>query len=280
MKSEKEKMIAGELYFSEDPELVAARKQARQRMKAINQEEDADRRRQQIEEAFAFVGPGSYLEPMISFDYGFNISIGKNFYANFNTTLLDVCPITIGDHCMFAPNVQLYTATHPIEPRKRKSGLEYGRPIVIGNNVWIGGNSVILPGVTLGDNVVVGAGSVVTKSFPENCVLAGNPAKIIRLVEETATKQSLAAEREKIDALDRAILPLLEQRMDVALRIARIKKEQQKQVQDEAREQEVLTNLQTNITQQAYEPALMQIYQSIMAASKAVQQAMLDDEKM
>ena len=116
-------------------------------------------------------------------DYGFNIHIGENFYANFNCTLLDICPITIGKNCMLAPNVQLYTATHPLDPDERNTSIEYGKPITFGDNVWVGGGAIIIPGVTLGDNVVVGAGAVVTKSFPDNVVLGGNPAKIIKLLD-------------------------------------------------------------------------------------------------
>ena len=167
-KSEKEKMIAGALYFASDPELVADRKKAREQMALINQQPDTYIRRQLIEET------------LIQFDYGYNISVGKNFYANFNNVFLDVCPIEIGDNCMFGPNVQLYTAEHPLQAAKRNSGMESGKRIIIGNNVWIGGGAIVLPGVTLGDNVVVAAGAVVTKSFPENCVIAGNPARIIK----------------------------------------------------------------------------------------------------
>ncbi len=111
---------------------------------------------------------------------------------------------------MFAPNVQLYTATHPLHPVKRNSGLEYAKPIKIGNNVWLGGGVIVTPGVTLGDNVVVGAGSVVTKSFPDNVVIAGNPARIIKTVEEELTEESLETLRHKIDMIDRELVALLE----------------------------------------------------------------------
>ena len=181
--TEKEKMIAGKLYFAGDPELSADRKDARVKLRAINQETDKTKREIFVKEAFGGTKNHVYIEPSISFDYGYNIFVGENFYCNFHNVFLDICPITIGDNCMFGPNVQLYTASHPIEPVKRNSGLELGKPITIGDNVWIGGAAVIVPGVTLGDNVVVAAGSVVTKSFPDNVVVGGNPAQIIKTIE-------------------------------------------------------------------------------------------------
>lgn len=130
---------------------------------------------------------------------------------------------------MFAPNVQLYTATHPLHPVKRNSGLEYAKPIKIGNNVWLGGGVIVTPGVTLGDNVVVGAGSVVTKSFPDNVVIAGNPARIIKTVEEELTEESLETLRHKIDMIDRELIALLEKRMDTVTKIGQVKKKKTKQ---------------------------------------------------
>ena len=182
-RTEKEKMIAGELYFSPDPELVADRKFAREQMHLINRESEPMIKEQLLKETFGQVAGRIYIEPNVRFDYGYNISVGKNFYANYDCIFLDVCPITFGDNCMLAPNVRLFTASHPLHPVKRNSGLEYGAPITVGDNVWIGGGAVILPGVRLGDNVVVGAGSVVTKSFPDNVVIAGNPARIIKTIE-------------------------------------------------------------------------------------------------
>jgi maltose O-acetyltransferase len=151
-KTEKEKMIAGELYFANDPELVADRMFARSQSQIINQAESAELRSQLLKETFGRTGKKIYMEPVINFDYGYNIFVGENFYANFNCTFLDVSTIEIGDNCMFAPNVQLYTATHPLHPVKRNSGLEYAKPIKIGNNVWLGGGVIVTPGVTLGDN--------------------------------------------------------------------------------------------------------------------------------
>lgn len=117
-------------------------------------------------------------------DYGWNIEVGENFYANYNLTILDVGKVTIGDNVLLAPNVSLYTAGHPIHPDSRNSGYEYGIPITIGNNVWIGGNVVVLPGVTIGSNSVIGAGSVVSRDVPEWVVAAGNPCRVIRTITE------------------------------------------------------------------------------------------------
>lgn len=277
IKSERQKMIDGELYFAGDPELATARKFAREQMKLINKEEDSQIRRQLVEETFGTTGTGSYIEPSISFDYGFNIHVGKNFYANFNSIFLDICPITIGDNCMFGPNVQLYAATHPLHPVKRNSGLEYGKPITMGDNVWLGGGVVITPGVTLGDNVVVAAGSVVTKTFPDNCVIGGNPAKILKEIELDEKKQSpLTVQRSKIDTLDKKIVALLEERMDAIEAIVSIKKTADKQILDASREQEVLGKIATYIKNDAYKDVIKETYQGIMDASKKFQQKQMD----
>ncbi|MBO0440743.1 chorismate mutase [Enterococcus sp. DIV0212c] len=276
IKSERQKMIDGELYFAADPELATARKFAREQMKLINKEEDSLIRRQLVEETFGTTGTGSYIEPSISFDYGFNIHVGKNFYANFNSIFLDICPITIGDNCMFGPNAQLYTATHPLHPVKRNSGLEYGKPITLGNNVWLGGGVVITPGVTLGDNVVVAAGAVVTKSFPDNCVIGGNPAKVIKEIELDEKRSPLTIQREKINALDKQIVALLEERMNVVEAIASIKKTSETPILDSSREQEVLTKIETYVKNDAYKETIKETYQGIMDASKQFQQKHMD----
>ena len=126
----------------------------------------------------AFVNPPFYC------DYGSHIEVGKNFFANYNCTILDVAKVIIGDNCQFAPNVSIYTAGHPVHPETRNSGYEYGIKVTIGDNVWIGGNTVICPGVHVGDNVVIGAGSVVTKDIPDMVIAAGNPCKVIREITE------------------------------------------------------------------------------------------------
>lgn len=124
------------------------------------------------------------IEPPFRCDYGSNIEVGNHFFANFNCVMLDVGKITIGENVMFAPNVSLYTAGHPVHPDSRNSGYEYGIAITIGNNVWVGGDVVINPGINIGNNVVIGSGSVVTKNLPDNVIAAGNPCRIIRVVTE------------------------------------------------------------------------------------------------
>lgn len=127
---------------------------------------------------------GAWINPPFYCDYGFNIEVGKNFFANYNCTMLDVAKITIGDNCFMAPNVAIYTAGHPIHPDSRNSMYEYGIPVTIGDNVWIGGNVVICPGVAIGSNCVIGAGSVVTKDIPEWSIAAGNPCRVIRKITD------------------------------------------------------------------------------------------------
>lgn len=182
--TEREKMLAGQLYDAGDAELKALRVQAREKIFAFNQERDQDKRKKLIQSWFGSCGQELLIEPRFVCDYGVNIHVGEYFYANFNCTMLDVCEIRIGDHALIGPNVQLLTPLHPLDAQERTAGQEYGAPITIGNNVWIGGGAIILPGVTLGDNVVVGAGSVVTKSFGDNVVIAGNPAKVIKVLEK------------------------------------------------------------------------------------------------
>ncbi|MEB4616973.1 chorismate mutase [Enterococcus sp. E4-79] len=276
-KTEKEKMIAGELYFANDPELVADRMFARSQSQIINQAESAELRSQLLKETFGRTGKKIYMEPVINFDYGYNIFVGENFYANFNCTFLDVSTIEIGDNCMFAPNVQLYTATHPLHPVKRNSGLEYAKPIKIGNNVWLGGGVIVTPGVTLGDNVVVGAGSVVTKSFPDNVVIAGNPARIIKTVEEELTEESLETLRHKIDMIDRELVALLEKRMDTVTKIGQVKKEENQAVYDAKREQQVLDKVVSLLKNKGYKETIKDTYVDLMKHSREYQNKMKEE---
>lgn len=129
-------------------------------------------------------GDNLFINPPFYCDYGTNIEVGNNFFANYNCTILDVAKVKIGDNVFFAPNVSIYTAGHPIHPEARNALYEYGIEIIIGNNVWLGGNVVITPGVNVGDNVVIGAGSVVTKNIPSNVIAAGNPCRVIREITE------------------------------------------------------------------------------------------------
>lgn len=183
MRTEKEKMICGEMYDASDVELVKARNQAQEKLKTFHQTQEPRKRNSILKQLFGTTGKKVHVNNGLIVDYGFNIHVGENFYANFNCTLLDICPIRIGNNCMLAPNVQLYTATHPLNPTERNTSIEYGKPITFGDNVWIGGGAIIIPGVSLGNNVVVGAGAVVTKSFPDNVILGGNPAKVIKTLD-------------------------------------------------------------------------------------------------
>jgi len=145
--------------------------------------ENSNERVRLIHKLFGSAGEGVSIEHNFHCDLGYNIHVGRNFYAGYNCTILDMAEVRIGDDCMIAPNVGIYTAGHSIEPMNRnKSG--YGIPITIGSNVWIGGHSVILPGVTIGDNSIVAAGSIVTKDVPANVVVAGNPAKVLKSISE------------------------------------------------------------------------------------------------
>ncbi|MFJ7727620.1 maltose acetyltransferase domain-containing protein [Neobacillus sp. NPDC097160] len=185
MKSEKEKMINGELYIAADAELVKERENARRltRLYNLTLETEGDKRSALLKELFGSTGDNIYIEPTFRCDYGYNIHVGENFYANFNCVFLDVCEIQIGKNCMVAPGVHIYTAAHPLNPFERNSGVEFGSPVKIGDNVWIGGGAIINPGVTIGNNVVVASGAVVTKDVPDNTVVGGNPAKIIKNIE-------------------------------------------------------------------------------------------------
>lgn len=133
-------------------------------------------------------GENVFIEAPFHCDYGWNIEVGENFFANYNLTILDVGKVTIGKNAQIAPNVSIYTAGHPVHPDSRNSGYEYGIPISIGDNVWIGGNVVIMPGVHIGDNVVIGGGSVVTKDLPANVIAAGNPCRVLREITEEDRK--------------------------------------------------------------------------------------------
>ena len=183
--TEKEKMIKGELYIASDEVLVNERLNARRLTRVFNNtlEDEIEKRTEILKELFGEVGENIYIEPTFKCDYGYNIKVGDNFYANFDCVMLDVCPITRGNNVFLAPGVHIYTATHPLNPEERNSGAEFGKAVKIGDSVWLGGRSVICPGVTIGNNVVVAAGAVVTKDVPDNVVVGGNPAKIIKNIE-------------------------------------------------------------------------------------------------
>ncbi|MFJ2929481.1 sugar O-acetyltransferase [Streptomyces massasporeus] len=177
-----ERMLAGDLYIADDPE-IARRQQRAMRLAArylAAYTEDAESARPMLRELLGAVGEGVDLRPPVYVDYGSNISIGARTFVNYNLTALDVARITIGEDCQIGPNVQLLTPTHPVEPEPRRDKLEAARPIVIGDNVWLGGGVIVCPGVTIGDNAVVGAGAVVTRDVPADVVAVGNPARPVR----------------------------------------------------------------------------------------------------
>lgn len=186
MKSEKDKMLAGEMYDPQDAELRQNRMNARRLSRLFNEttEMDGQDRTALLKKLFGSTGDNIHIEPNIRCDYGFNMHVGTNFYANFDCVFLDVCEIRIGNNCMISPGVHIYTATHPLEAASRTSGEEFGKPVTIGHNVWIGGRAIINPGITIGDNAIIASGAVVTHDVPANSVVGGNPARVIKQIEE------------------------------------------------------------------------------------------------
>ncbi|NLE65064.1 MAG: sugar O-acetyltransferase [Elusimicrobia bacterium] len=185
--TEYEKMISGRLYDARDPELVRMRRRVRTLLGQLNrslQDVRSGRRLGICREIFGKMGSGLWLQPPFYCDYGKNITLGENVYFNFNCTILDVAPVTIGSFVMFGPQVQIYTAGHPLDWRERKEGREYGKPVSIGDHVWVGGHAVFCPGVSVGNGSVVAAGAVVTKDVPSHVLVAGSPARIIRKIRE------------------------------------------------------------------------------------------------
>ena len=185
MPSERDKMLAGDVYDPLDPELVARRARARDRCQALNatREQDGHDRRRLLRELFGAGGDTVLMQPPFYCDYGENILLGERVFFNFNCVVLDVCPVTIGDFTLFGPAVQIYTPLHPLNAIARR-GAEYGKPIAIGSDVWVGGGAIILPGVSIGDRAVIGAGSVVTRAIPAGVFAAGNPCRVIREITE------------------------------------------------------------------------------------------------
>lgn len=181
MPSEKEKMLSGEFYDPLDAELSLLRKKARHLFKIINNPQSSEEEAASaIKILFGFCKELPWIEPPFYCDYGINISLGEKVFFNFNCVVLDVNRVTIGDNVLFAPNVQIYTATHPFDSEVRKKGLELGLPITIGSDVWVGGSAIICPGVTIGSRTVIGAGSVVTRDIPDDVLAAGNPCRVIK----------------------------------------------------------------------------------------------------
>jgi acetyltransferase-like isoleucine patch superfamily enzyme len=189
--SEQEKMISGQLYNSTDEKLSEQRIKAKKLCRQYNnlEPDNYEERKSILKELLGTTKENFWIEPNFWCDYGYNIEIGENFYSNHNLVILDPAKVTFGDNVFIAPNCGFYTAGHPIDAESRNQLLEFAYPITVGNNVWFGGNVVVLPGVTIADNVVIGAGSVVTKDIPANVVAVGNPCKVLReITEEDKTK--------------------------------------------------------------------------------------------
>lgn len=182
--TEKEKMLCGKLYIAQGEELKNDNLRARKLTRLFNgtTEEESEYRVELLKELFQSTGEHIYIEPSFRCDYGSHISIGENFYANYDCIIIDVCDVTIGDNVFFGPRVGIYTAGHPIDAEVRNTNLEYGKPITIGNSVWVGANTIINPGVSVGNNVIIGSGSVVTKNIPDNVIAVGNPCRVLRAV--------------------------------------------------------------------------------------------------
>ena len=180
-------MLAGELYDPLDPELSRERQRCRELCKLLNdsREDQQEERRRILAELFGYP-TDAWIQPPFFCDYGRNIALGSKVFFNFNCVVLDVMRVEIGSNVLFGPSVQIYTATHPLSAAERRKWLELARPVTIGSDVWVGGGAIICPGVTIGDRAVIGAGSVVTHSVPPRTIVAGNPARVLRPVEEGA----------------------------------------------------------------------------------------------
>ncbi|MBF5042165.1 sugar O-acetyltransferase [Aggregicoccus sp. 17bor-14] len=185
MKSERQKMLDGELYDPMDAELVAGRVRARDLCQALNatREAQAEERRRILRELFGRGGDSVWMQPPFFCDYGTNIELGERVFFNFNCVVLDVCRVSIGDFTLFGPAVQILTPMHPLDAELRRKQ-EYGKPVTIGSDVWVGGGALILPGVRIGSRAVIGAGSVVTRDIPDGVFAAGNPCRVVREITE------------------------------------------------------------------------------------------------
>ena len=183
--SEREKMLGGEMYDPFDPDLVAGRERARDLCQELNatRESQQDERRRILRELFGKGGDSVWMQPPFFCDYGVNIELGERVFFNFNCIVLDVCRGRIGDYTLFGPAVQIYTPMHPLNAEQRRRE-EFGKPIDIGSDVWVGGGAIILPGVRIGSRAVIGAGSVVTRDIPDDVFAAGNPCRVIREIRE------------------------------------------------------------------------------------------------
>lgn len=185
--TEKKKMLKGELYDANyDEALISERNKCKALCFQFNKTpyEDIEKRQSLLKNIIGSIKGSFVIEPAFWCDYGYNIELGDNFYSNHNLVILDGAKVKFGDNVFVAPNCGFYTAGHPLEISKRNNGLEYAKPINVGNNVWFGANVIVLPGVTIGDNCTIGAGSVVVKDIPANSLAVGNPCRVIRKIEE------------------------------------------------------------------------------------------------
>ncbi|MDE5843470.1 MAG: sugar O-acetyltransferase [Muribaculaceae bacterium] len=178
-------MMSGDIYDASHPDLISRLENTREKLWEFNNLRPSNKKEMQhlLSDILGSHGSQFHFNQPFRCDYGCNIFLGENFFANFNLTILDEAEVRIGDNCFIGPNVSIYTACHPLDAENRNKALEWAEPVNIGDNVWIGGSATILPGVTIGDNVVVGAGAVVTKDIPSNVVIGGNPARIIKRLD-------------------------------------------------------------------------------------------------
>ncbi len=186
MITEKEKMIAGQMYDAADHQLIEDRRLARNLCKTLNESQDSQKQMREgiYRKLFGKAGDEIWIEPPFYCDYGYNISLGSKVFFNFNCVILDPAPVTIGSNVMFGPAVQICTATHPMSAAERRTGREFARPVEIGPDVWVGSGAIICPGIRVGAQSVIGAGSVVTRDVPADVFAAGNPCRVIRNLNE------------------------------------------------------------------------------------------------
>ncbi|MFE6798612.1 sugar O-acetyltransferase [Paenibacillus chitinolyticus] len=189
--TEKQKMLAGKPYKAFGEELLLERQHAKEVLFDYNalRPGEVEKRNELLRPLFGRTGKVFFIEPPFRCDYGYNISLGENFYANYNLTVLDCNRVTIGNNVLIGPNVSVFTAGHAIHPELRVNEVEYALPISIGNNVWIGGGAILNPGVSIGDNTIIGSGSVVTKDIPADVIAAGNPCRVLRPITEDDRNQ-------------------------------------------------------------------------------------------
>ena len=184
--TEREKMIAGQIYSVQDEELIRLHRACVDACVLCDRylPSQLDERREHLRRILGSTGENFLIEPGFRCDYGFNIEIGENFFANYNLVILDCAPVRFGRNCFIGPQCGIYTAVHPLDARERASGMEYAKPVTVGDDVWFGGHVTVLPGVSIGDGAVIGAGSVVTRNIPARMVAAGNPCRVLRPIDK------------------------------------------------------------------------------------------------